>query len=478
MVARPPSDLYRFQKLVRRNKLVFTAAGLVPVALILALGVALVAVVRIRSDKQQIQRAKDDATEKLWGSYLAEARANRTSTQTGQRFASLATVKKAASIRSDLAVRNEAIACLAVSDLRVAKETVVTGHARNELAVMSLNLERYAFGDTNGNIRIWAVSNTLVAAVLPAPGFTLQDVAGFSANGKYLCAHYWHDQEGETEWVWDVERQKIVVRALLQEDVTNQLNFGFAGEFSPDSRFFACSRWDGSISIYDLATGKQTKRIPGTRLFDHLILSPDETRLSCSTQEDPRVEIREIESGQTACTLTCPAGVSATAWSPDGKQLATACMDFNIYVWNPETGQRQTTLAGHVGFIMSLAFNHAGNLLASASYDGVVRLWNPDSGRQLAGHRGGTWGIYFSPDDRYLFWQDGNHLWLAGSGLQPGVPPALRSTRKGSRIPAAFSPDGGLGDRNPKQDPLLGCRFWPENRLISPGGGDGFVFSS
>lgn len=156
------------------------------------------------------------------------------------------------------------------------------------------------------------------------------------------------------------------------------------------------------------------------------------------------MEIREIESGQTACTLTCPAGVSATAWSPDGKQLATACMDFNIYVWNLETGQRQTTLAGHVGFIMSLAFNHAGNLLASASYDGVVRLWNPDSGRQLAGHRGGTWGIYFSPDDRYLFWQDGNHHgWLEVAYSQECRQLYVPREKDRESLPA-FSPDGRI----------------------------------
>jgi serine/threonine protein kinase/WD40 repeat protein len=406
VAARPPSEFYRIQKLIRRNKLVFAAASVVVVALILALGVALVAVFRIK-------QAKDDATEKLWSSYLAEARANRTSTQTGQRFANLETVRKAAAIRSDLAVRNEAIACLAVSDLRVAKQTVVTGHAHNELAAMSLNLEHYAFGDTNGNIGIWAVSNNAVVAVLPAPGFTLEDVQGFSANGRYLSAHYWRDHEGESEWVWDVESQKVVVHAVQQQDVTNRLDFYFVGNFSPDSRCFAISRRDGILSIYDLASGKETQRHPGKRFFGCLGLNPGNTRLACSSREDPRVEIRDVASGQTSRTLTCPAGVSAVAWSPDGKRLATACLDFNIYFWDVETGQRQIPLAGHVSFICCLAFNHAGNLLASASYDGVVRLWNPDTGRQLAGYRGSSWGTQFSPDDRYLAWQYGDHYgWL------------------------------------------------------------------
>src|SRR5207247_2606410 len=40
VVACPPSRLYRFQKLVRRNKLVFTAASAVTAALLIGLGVS------------------------------------------------------------------------------------------------------------------------------------------------------------------------------------------------------------------------------------------------------------------------------------------------------------------------------------------------------------------------------------------------------------------------------------------------------
>src|SRR6266852_5478442 len=40
VVARPPSNLYRVQKLVRRNKLAFAAAAAVTIALIVALGVS------------------------------------------------------------------------------------------------------------------------------------------------------------------------------------------------------------------------------------------------------------------------------------------------------------------------------------------------------------------------------------------------------------------------------------------------------
>jgi serine/threonine protein kinase/WD40 repeat protein len=404
VVACPPSNLYRFQKFVRRNRVAVAVGTFVAISLVLGLSFATVAVFLIK-------QAKDDATEKLRGSYLAEARATRTSGQPGQRFASLETVQKAAAIRSDLAVRNEAIACLAVSDLHVARQTIVTGHARNEVAIMDLNLERYAGMDSNGNITIWAASNNLAVAVLSAPGFTLEEVHGFSPNGKYLLAQYSREPEGESYRVWDVESQKVVLRALHQEGVTNQIDSLLAGEFSPDSRFFFSSRADGTISVYDLASGREIKRLPGKGLshrllFNRLYSNPANTKLAFSSREDPRVEIRDVESGQTSLTLTNPTGASAVAWSPDGKRLATACVDFNIYVWDAETGQRQAVLEGHFGTILSVAFNHAGNLLASSGWDGMSRLWNPDTGRQIASHPGEGWTLQFSPDDRFLVgWQ-------------------------------------------------------------------------
>jgi hypothetical protein len=105
----------------------------------------------------------------------------------------------------------------------VSKQTVVTGHARNELANFDLNLERYAIGDTNGNITILAASNNLVLMVLPASGYTLEGVDRFTPNGRYLGARYWREHEGVCYWVWNVDNQTVAVRALQQEDSTNQL---------------------------------------------------------------------------------------------------------------------------------------------------------------------------------------------------------------------------------------------------------------
>ena len=58
VVARPPSASYRFQKLVRRNKLAFAAAGAVMAALVLGLAVAVIGLARERLAKQRALEAE------------------------------------------------------------------------------------------------------------------------------------------------------------------------------------------------------------------------------------------------------------------------------------------------------------------------------------------------------------------------------------------------------------------------------------
>jgi WD40 repeat protein len=104
------------------------------------------------------------------------------------------------------------------------------------------------------------------------------------------------------------------------------------------------------------------------------------------------------------------------AFSHDGSQLAAACKDGKVRVWNLKTNEL-VILPGHGAFVYSVAFSPAdNNRLASSGNDGWVRVWDLKSKREALTPLPGLTVYPVGMANCVTFSQDGKLLAAASEG--------------------------------------------------------------
>jgi WD40 repeat protein/serine/threonine protein kinase len=147
--------------------------------------------------------------------------------------------------------------------------------------------------------------------------------------------------------------------------------------------------------------------------------------------------------------LQHPATVVRVAFSPDGRQIASVCMDGTFQIRDARTGQVLHTLEQqqilHRGTLVGgMAYSPDSRYLALGRYDGSVLVWDATRGQLLhtfEGHEGPAWQVAFSQDNQTLAscGSDRNvRLWDVTSGKAVRVFPEHPAAVKG----VAFRPDG------------------------------------
>lgn len=387
-----------------------------------------------RSEAIAAVKARDDATEKLWASYLTQAQAQRWSGKAGRRFDSLDVLGKAAAIRPSLELRNEAIACMALADLRVHQEWAV--EPPTSFVEFDAGLQRYARGEPDGSISIRRVQGDIELLHLPGAGTSLEWILRFSPDGRLLVAKYGKEEVCRVK-VWDLQAGEVAFEVPFHVSLR-------AIDFHPDGRGLALVEPDGTVHVIDVATWSETDRFASTISAPYAIaFDPFGRRLAISGVTAQIVEIINLESGQTEKTLSHKAGVRGIAWSPDASLLAVAVANNQGRLWDVESGRSVRVFGQHTNVVTRVAFSAGGDLLISSAWGANTLLWSLYQEEPLV--RVGAEPLRFHANDRFLAYKSVPYragIWEIATGHEFRTFGRAAGNTPLSWVRGAISPDG------------------------------------
>src|SRR5881394_187225 len=309
VVARPPSALYRIEKLVRRNRLAFTAAVLVALALVLGIVASTWQAIRATRFRQQAQGEAQRAE--------AEALANRQNLYA-----------------ADMNLANHALENYNLLRARGLLEKHRPPGGKSSNSPLRSDLRGWEWRYLAGQCRSDEV------ATLARFGSRVFTVS-ISRDGHWLAAACGDGTVG----LWDLRTRRQLPSFETYRGPASFFEFeerSHAAAFSPDCRTLAAGGVNKDIFLWDVVEHRKVAILTGHQgTVDHLAFSPDGRYLaSASLDETVRLwDMRSNPPRELAKLEPQFRGVLCVAFSSDSKTLVTGGYSKPVKLWDVSNPQ-------------------------------------------------------------------------------------------------------------------------------------------
>jgi RNA polymerase sigma factor (sigma-70 family) len=221
---------------------------------------------------------------------------------------------------------------------------------------------------------------------------------------------------------------------------------------TPDGKTLISNEATGTVSVWELATGKLLRQFPGTLHGQRYIaLSPDGKLVAVGYSK--AIILWDLASGKEVRQLA-HRDATGVAFSPDGKILAAAGKADDIHLWDLSTGEKIAKLrwerGNHFGSVLITYTPDGKTVIAGQWHDSKIGLWDVATGKkrqEIDAKAGAVRSIALSPDGSML-----------ATGSQQGVVP-LWDLKTGQLIRKLQAEDG--------QASLLSVAFSPDGKTVA-----------